>query len=154
MLILIRTHYVDARVADFSRRLESEAGADVRLLMDETHGPVPCVPLRKISITYEKIQELQLPITSDVTWRCGDYGLYIARQECPEVNAIWMIEYDVRINFDHLGRFFSVFEDERVDFCATHFRPASPDWAWRRTLPTSPLHTNACFLSSTYRRMR
>ena len=39
-LILIRTHFVDDRIADMARKFAADGGYDVLLAVDESAGPV------------------------------------------------------------------------------------------------------------------
>ena len=73
--------------------------------------------------------ELGIYAPPDITWRCGDYCLYVASRKFPDAPEIWMIEPDVRIS-GPVEKFFRFFEPVRTDLLVADLRPATSTWYW------------------------
>ncbi len=136
MAVLIRTHYVDDQLLAFAGRLSEDGAFDVHVLADETRGPLDFGSIPKLSLTLESLAALGLYTQApSLLWRCGDYGLYLARQALPQYDGFWMIEPDVRLKAarpsDILARFPG---PEEVDLLAGRLRPADDDWDWGVTM--------------------
>lgn len=134
--VLIRTHYADEQLRAFAATLRSERMFDVYALVDETRGAVDLGDIPKIAVSMEAAAELGLCVaTPNLLWRCGDYGLYLARRALPGYDAFWMIEPDVRLWSAAPSSILSKFPPpDEADFLAAHLRPAEPDWNWGRTM--------------------
>jgi hypothetical protein len=131
-VILIRTYYVDPEIVDLCQRLKASTGCSVALVLDRfRHHPgapadVDCIPM-----TREVLEEFGLYMTGDASWRCGDYAYYTARRAYPAAEFLWMVEPDVRFNFDDAGDFFRLYAQRPdVDLFATQLGPADDTYAW------------------------
>ncbi len=132
-LILIRTHFVDDRIAEMARRLAAGGAYDVLLAIDETAGPVETRGLPKLSMTLDSCVRLGLAVAFDKPlWRCGDYAFYHALALGRAYRRYWLIEYDVAVNFADPLDFFRLF-DERAseDYLAACLKVADKGWHWR-----------------------
>ena len=142
-VILLRTARLDPRVLAFGRELEAASGSHVAMLVDERKGGLGDCGFPKVSLTREACRRLRVYAPQDFTWRCGDYGFYVARSQFPEASAFWMIEYDVRILGD-AGVFFARCAAERdIDFLGVDIRPSRIDWWWYpgvRSRDVTPYH--------------
>ena len=82
-------------------------------------------------MTPDVLQELGLYVTGDASWRCGDYAYYTARRAYPAADLFWMVEPDVRFNFDNVADFFRIYDQRPdVDLFATQLGPADATYAW------------------------
>ncbi|MCV0383636.1 MAG: hypothetical protein K5799_09270 [Erythrobacter sp.] len=145
-MILIRTQHVDRRLHAFSQELAGWSGMAVAFVVDERKGAV-AIPggAAKVSLTETACRDLGLYCPPDFAWRCGDYGLYLARQAFPDRERFWLIESDVRIAGAAPGRFFSVFEHDAADLLSSYMEPATPDWFWYRAAANRDLGVHKCF---------
>lgn len=134
--LLIRTHYLDDGVRALIESFRSDDAFDVFALVDESRGPIDFGDIPKIAITPDLPASLGLYAeTPNLMWRCGDYGLYLARRQLPDHELFWMIEPDVRICSAHPSSLLAGFPPpQEVDFLAARLRPAEPDWNWGRTM--------------------
>lgn len=129
-VIIFRTHLINQDIINFAHHLAS-VGLTIIFAVDETQKilSVP-YPFKKISLTKEKIDNLQLYCPSDVGWRCGDYNLYVGLDFIKDYEYVWLIEHDVRINAE-LKFFFEYFNDYDEDFIGAFFEKCStPGWDW------------------------
>jgi hypothetical protein len=135
--ILIRTHYWDQELAAFAETLRAGLPYDLYILTDETEQTATALPYPKFGLTRDFPARLGLPDRfPQVTWRCGDYFLYLARQNLPGYRFYWMLEPDIRLHFQSPYNFFRIFEQaEDVGLIACGYGPADPSWDWGRTLP-------------------
>ena len=134
--LLIRTHFVDEPLLAFADGLRAEGVFDVFILADETRETLDFGGLPKVSLRADTAAALDVhDLPTNLYWRCGDYGLYAARQLLPDYDGFWMIEPDARLKSarpsDILSRFPACSE---VDFLAGRLRPAEADWDWARTI--------------------
>jgi hypothetical protein len=111
--------------------LAAASGKDVAFVLDGRH-PVKISTARPIILlTAEACEALGLYCPSDFAWRCGDYGVYLARKRFADVEHFWLIEHDIRIAGGRPARFFETFESEpQIDFLACNYRRAGSDWDW------------------------
>jgi hypothetical protein len=130
-VILIRATTLTERTAGLADELARASGLQVGFLLDGRH-PVNVETTRPIvSLTEAACTAHGLLCPPDFAWRCGDYGLYLARSQFPEVSHFWLIEYDVRLAGGPAEDFFAAFlRTHEVDFLAAHLRPAEADWDW------------------------
>jgi hypothetical protein len=134
-VVLVRTHYIDDQVRDFIGDLSRTTPHPVYALVDESRGAIDFGDLPKISIGPGLPAVLGLYDGAEkLYWRCGDYGLYAARQALPNARRYWMIEPDVRLHQVAPGAFFDRFADDPSDFLAAHLRPAEDSWDWGKTM--------------------
>jgi hypothetical protein len=133
-LILIRTHFVDDRLAETARRYAASDDYDVMFAVDETLGPIECREFAKLSLSLDSCARLGLLVSIDKPlWRCGDYVFYHALDVAQRYRFVWSIEYDVVVNYTDPLDFFRHFDaraQEQV-LCAD-LQVAAPDWWWRR----------------------
>ena len=110
-LILIRTHFVDDRLAETARRYAASDDYDVMFAVDETLGPVDCRGFTKLSLSLDTCARLGLLVSVDKPlWRCGDYVFYHALELASGYRYVWSIEYDVCVNFADPLEFFRYFD--------------------------------------------
>jgi hypothetical protein len=133
--ILVRTHYADAQVRGMIEALAASSAHPVYALVDESRGPVDFGQTPKIAFDAGLPGVLGLYGAVDkLYWRCGDYGLYAARQALPEVERLWLIEPDVRLHQARPGAFFDRFAEDPADLLISHLRPAEATWDWGKTM--------------------
>jgi hypothetical protein len=135
--ILIRTHYWDQELADFTETLRAGLPYDVYILTDESQGAAPPLPYPTFGLTKDFPARLGLlDRFPQVTWRCGDYFLYLARHNLPGHRFYWMLDHDIRLHFQSPADFFRIFEQvEDVGLIACGYGPADESWDWGKTLP-------------------
>lgn len=129
-VVLLRVSCVGVRERVFAEQLEVISSLTVAYLVDARKGTVPAESRPIVAIDNDRISGLGLHLTDDYAWRCGDYGLYLARRQFPNVNAFWIIEGDVRIAGEMPELFFSAMEHSRADLLVGHFEPATRDYWW------------------------
>ncbi|MHB8287078.1 MAG: hypothetical protein ACYDD1_20710 [Caulobacteraceae bacterium] len=130
-LILYRTHKFDPETRAFCEQLSAESGREVVCLVDETRCEVDVSPFRKLSITPAALRSHKLLVRPDAAWRCGDYGLYLARLAYPAVEHFWLVEYDVRIRTaEPLAQFFDHFSGVGADLIAPFLNERDLTWWW------------------------
>lgn len=131
-LILIRTHFVDDRVAEMARRLGASGEYDVMIAADETAGPIDAREFPKLSMTLNSCVRLGLNVAfRKPLWRCGDYVFYHALALNRGYKLFWSIEYDTVLNFADPVDFFRLL-DRRAgeDYLTTFLTVAEPTWYW------------------------
>ena len=144
-LVLLRTDRLGEREADFGRQISRETNLGIVILADETKNSIATGMFPKISLTRQRSAELDLYCPADFTWRCGDYGLYLARISFPNVTHFWLIEPDVRSTFSTLGDVLSIFDkQEEVDLLAAGLMPAQPDWFWFNSMRCKAKNVYRC----------
>ena len=131
-IVLLRTHRsFDARTRNFVERLQREGPYELVIAADERHGVVDSEGIDKVSLTKASIEALGIRPHPQMGWLCGDYCLYLARQALPGTPLFWMLEPDVRLNYDHLADFFcSIDRDRETDFVAIGLQEARSPWHW------------------------
>lgn len=129
--LLLRTNRFSAKEEAFLSTLQVETGFSVAVVADETARPIDCGAFAKISVTRPGAAQLGLYCPRDFTWRCGDYGLYLARQAMPVVTHFWQIEPDVRCSFRSWHDLFRTFDaGSDVDLIGFDLRPSEPAHWW------------------------
>ncbi|MGI4730532.1 MAG: hypothetical protein ACRYFW_02145 [Janthinobacterium lividum] len=129
-MILLRTTRVGDRERRFADDLAESSGFPVTYLVDGRRGPVPEESRPLIAVTDEGCARLGLPLVDYYAWRCGDYGLYLARERFPDADFFWLIEGDVRFSRFPATAFFDVMARSDADLLAGYLEPARPDWFW------------------------
>jgi hypothetical protein len=111
--------------------LAAASGQEIAFVLDG-RNPVKISTSRPIiKLTADACSALGLYCPPDFAWRCGDYGIYLARQQFPAATHIWLLENDIRIAGGQPAAFFETFERRpQVDFLACNYRRAKPDWDW------------------------
>lgn len=142
----LRTHYIDDGVRRFASRLMVETPFEFALLVDEACEGARVEGLPKIAIDPTALDALGLYRNFEAPgWRCGDYALYLARQQFPACQYYWVTEPDVRINVAHLSEFFDMFSADSSDLIVSQLRLAEDGWYWRRSMETSRYDVYRCF---------
>ena len=78
-LILLRTHFVDERIAEAARTYAAGGDYDVMIAVDETAGEIDALGLPKLSLSLNSCVRLGLNVAFEKPlWRCGDYLFYHA----------------------------------------------------------------------------
>lgn len=132
-MILLRTHVWDGKVRDLYQWL-AQSGQELRVVFDEQQTQlrlpenVKATPIKKSDLS-----DLDLYTPNDYAWRCGDYSFYVT-QDVFNFDFVWLIEYDVYLNFKSPGDFFEFFEDDSSDLLAPFLREASPSWSWHQRM--------------------
>jgi hypothetical protein len=99
-------------------------------LVDNQTGPPIASSNDVISISTRTYRQLGLFRPPEVGWRCGDYGLYVARRRFPGVENYWLLDDDLRID-GSVRDFFGFFSAlDQYDFLATNIGRAEPAWYW------------------------
>jgi hypothetical protein len=80
-----------------AEELAAASGQEVAFILDGRHPVKTFTPRPKIMLTADACSVLGLYCPSDFGWRCGDYGVYLARQRLPDVEHFWLVEDDIRI---------------------------------------------------------
>jgi hypothetical protein len=150
-VIVIRTTGLEAETVAFGHALAEASGRSAAFLVDERKGPVASAggPVDKISLTAQACRELGLYCPADFAWRCGDYGLYLARRQHPEIEHFWMIESDVRFLGGEAADFFAVFDRVEADLLAGQIQAASPEWFWSHHASARDCAPFRCFFPVT-----
>jgi hypothetical protein len=145
-LILFRTQQIDSDLAAFSEQVRLWSGEDIAFVIDERNGPVD-VPhgIGKVGITPGACEALGLYCPDDFAWRCGDYGLYLARQKYTDEASFWLIEDDVRFAGANPQTFFDFFKTRDENFLSSYLKPAQQDWYWRSSLLNCDSELFKCF---------
>lgn len=131
-MILVRATKLSEQTAQFGEDLARWSGRDVAFLLDGRH-PVTVETARpKVLVTAKGCMDLGLHTPTEFPWLCGDYGLYLARQQFPDHQHYWMIEYDIRLAGGAPPAFFAEFDRRpEFDLLACEFGPAGETWWWR-----------------------
>lgn len=128
-MILIRTTAFDQTTADFASTLSKASGREAAILVDERAKTVDTGTFAKVSITVNVCRDIGLFTPDDFTWRCGDYGFYLARRRFPDIQSFWIIETDVLVSGPEL--FFRCMDAHpHIDLLAANLTPAGLDWWW------------------------
>ncbi len=140
--VLLRIHYWDDELAAFARDLSTRLPYDLTILADESQGAAPPLPHPTLGLAKDFSARHGLPDNfPQVTWRCGDYFLYLAREKLPGYRFYWMAEHDVRLHFRDPLMCFAPFEAEDADLIACAYGPADPAWEWGNTMGgLDPVH--------------
>lgn len=145
-MILVRTMARSMELAcSLGDRLAAASGLPVAMLVDERHAPAGECRYPKVSLTEASYAGLGLHRPPDVGWRCGDYGLYIARDRYPEVERFWMFEDDVRLVGDAEHLFRLAGNRAEFDLLVSRLAPASRSWWWWAHLSSSNAEPWRCF---------
>ena len=144
-MILLRTTEVTPPVLDLADRLGAASGLPVSMLVDERHGSVGPSRHPKLVLDADSYASLGLHLPTDVGWRCGDYGFYLARRVHPEVERFWMIEFDVRLTGDAALFFDAAAKRSDLDLLAGRLQPADRNWWWFAHLASADARPWRCF---------
>ena len=133
-LILLRTHFVDAGIAELARSYAAGGDYDVMIALDETAGEIDAHGCPKLSMSLNSCVRLGLNVAFEAPlWRCGDYAFYHALELPRRYARIWLVEYDIALNFADPLEFFRFFDREASeDYLTTFLEKAPPLWHWRR----------------------
>ncbi|KEQ51418.1 hypothetical protein [Sphingobium chlorophenolicum] len=126
-MIILRTTRMSERTARFARQLEQASGLPVVPLIDARYDDGASGA--HIRLDRAAVKALGLFAPRNFAWKCGDYGLYLARRQF-DAPFYWLIEYDVRFPAEGLDVFFRDHAAEPADALLTHLGPATPDWYW------------------------
>ena len=143
-MILLRTTRIDDQARALADRLRVASGLTVAMLVDERRTPSP-TDLPKVAITDAACAARGLYTPGDYTWRCGDYGFYLARHQFPGETHYWMIEYDVAISGDAARFFATCAAHPDIDLLAADVRPTARDWWWCANVAASDVQPYRCF---------
>ena len=131
----------------FARELAAGARLPVAYVLDGRHKVEFSTDDPRVMVTEESCRALGLYCPADFRWRCGDYGMYLARRQFPDVRHFWLIEYDIRLAGGGVSEFFDVFEAHpEIDLVACHLRRAEKGWRWYRTAMGRDAEPYACSL--------
>jgi|GEM_PF-1848993 len=142
----LRTHFVDERVLRLAAELRDATDCEFALVLDETRSEIDSQGLPKIGLTNAALDRLGLYRGFEgAAWRCGDYGLYLAKQKFDRCRFFWLIEHDVRLNFRSAAEFFELFRGaDATDFFAAGLREADAHWFWRRSMSAHHARVHRC----------
>ena len=128
--ILLRVTSVGYRERLFADKLEESSSLMVIYLVDGRVGNVPEEKRPLIVLNDKSCLALELPLVELYPWRCGDYGLYLARQRYPGISYFWLIEGDVRFSCHPATAFFQAMKQSKADLLAAYIRRAEKEWYW------------------------
>jgi len=144
-MILIRSTTLSPATLRFAAELRAGAGLPVAHVLDGRHEVAFETREPRVMVTEEACRALGLYCPGDFRWRCGDYGMYLARQQFADTRHFWLIEYDIRLAGGELHEFFELFaKHPEVDLLACHLRPAQRGWRWHRTAGGRDAEPCAC----------
>ena len=126
--VFFRTHFWDEHAAAAARLLQAQcAGADFRVLADESTRILPVPPELKLSHAAGEFDAMGLEPAGHSLWFNGDYPLYKALDSFPGHDHYVIAEFDVRttVNLAELGE--TAFR-RGIDLIAHDIRPAPPGW--------------------------
>jgi len=131
-LILVRATRLTKPTVEFGEQLALGSADEVAFLLDGRFPVEVEVDRPIILLTEPACTQLGLFCPKDFQWRCGDYGLYLARMQFPDSRQFWLIEFDIRLSGGAGSKeFFAFFENEtQPDFLACRHGPAPRDWSW------------------------
>jgi hypothetical protein len=119
----------------------------VAALVDNRQNAMIAPTADVVPLNDSTFDELRLFYPPDVGWRCGDYGVYVARKQFPQVKRFWLMEDDLRID-GTIADFFYFFGNlTEVDFLSAKFRPAYWDWYWWPHAQAKDVEPYACQFS-------
>ena len=144
-MILLRTIRLDEGSVGLAEAVGEASGLPVTMLVDERKGSAGKCALPKIGMDMTAYRSLGLYLPRDVGWLCGDYGLYFARREYPDVTHFWMIENDVRIGGDASSFFAACAGRPDIDLLVARYRRSESDWWWNATLAARDITPYRCF---------
>lgn len=131
--VFFRTHLWDEHVAAAAELLRARsAGADFRVLADESRHDLPVPPDLKLSHAAAEFDEMGLEPADHSLWFNGDYPLYKALRTFPDNDFYVMAEFDVRTTVQ-LGGMADEAAARGIDLIASRIEPASPAWSHRGT---------------------
>jgi len=144
-MILFRTRDLPPLHRGFARELAEIRGERFACVVDERCGEVDTAPWPKVSLTVPACERLSLYCPDDVGWRCGDYGLYLARAAFPDEPFFWLIEPDVRFGGGGAAAFFDVFRsDTEIDLLVADLRRADRTYFWEFMVAARNLPVYRC----------
>lgn len=147
-MILVRATTLSSHVIELAEQLAQFSGLSVCFLLDGRHPLLVETGHPKIMVSLEACRALKLYCPADFHWRCGDYGVYLARARFPAVKHFWLIEHDVRLAGGEVGGVFALFERHpEVDFLTTNYRPAAKDWYWFRSAAGKNIQAFKCLFT-------
>lgn len=130
-MILVRATRLTQPAIEFADAMAAATGMEVAFALDGRHPVLIETQRPVISITREACEAIGLFCPDVFTWRCGDYGLYLARAMFPDVRHFWLIEDDMRVGGPDINGFFGFFDAmPDVDYLACEYQKATPDWWW------------------------
>lgn len=134
--IVLRTHYYDESCKSLLRFLEKSLGFDIIIAADETKFNVDVDKWPKVSLTYDSLSSLGLYLPEETPWLCGDYFLYLVRQQFPQYDYYWMLEPDVYFNMPSPEGFFRKVSSCSFDYFVMHFSKKDESWPfYKRVKP-------------------
>jgi hypothetical protein len=144
-MILFRTRDLAPLHRGFAEELAASCGDRFACVVDERFGDVDTAPWPKVSLTVPACERLGLYCPDDVGWRCGDYGLYLARARFPDEAFFWMIEPDVRFGGGGAAAFFQFFRnDSKSDLLVADLRAADRHYFWEYMVTARGLAPYRC----------
>nr|WP_294506189.1 hypothetical protein [uncultured Rhodopila sp.] len=130
-MILFRIRDLGPLNRRFAEELAAGCGDRFACVVDERFGDVDTAPWPKVSLTVPACEQIGLYCPDDVGWRCGDYGLYLARARFPDEPFFWIIEPDVRFGGAGSAAFFGMFRsDTSADLLVADLRAADRTYFW------------------------
>jgi hypothetical protein len=136
-MVLFRTHQDTPRIRERFDFLQRTAGMPVVCAFDEGAGDnAGFADKPRLAVGARVYERLGLGDDLAMSWRCGDYCYYAARDAYPDVTHFWLVEYDVFFSYEQSSNFFARFAGiPEVDFLAGYVGPAKK-WGWADTMST------------------
>lgn len=85
--------------------------------------------LHKFSLNTHFIETHGLYNKGKIAWAYGDYFYYVF-YKAVSADFYWLIEPDVLLNLDSVGKFFEFFANQPDEALVTHFSPTDEGWSW------------------------
>jgi hypothetical protein len=147
-IILLRTTEVGPNERAFAAELALGSALVVAYLVDARRRAVPDQDRPVIRIDDASCRKLGLHLVKDYGWRCGDYGVYLARMQFPRASAFWLIENDVRFSRNPPTAFFEAMAQCSHDLLAPYFSPATSEWHWFHRARGRHIKPHRCLFSA------
>jgi hypothetical protein len=130
-MILVRATRLTPHALELADALASASQEAVAFVLDGRHPLTVRTARPKVLVTEASCRALGLFCPHNFPWRCGDYGLYLARARFPGERHFWLLEDDMRLAGGPAADFFRFFEPHAgVDLLACRYARATADWGW------------------------
>jgi len=144
-MILLRAQTVDDELRALAGQLTAISGLPIAMILDERNATIDAGTFAKVSLTREACEGLGLYCPGDFAWRCGDYGVYLARTRYPDVSYFWLFESDVRVAGTDPEGLFRKYSADTSDLIASHLAPPPDPWHWRPMTASRDAAIMTCF---------
>ena len=133
-LILLRTHFVDARIAGLARAYAAGGDYDVMIAVDETAGEIDAQGWPKLSLSLNTCVRLGLNVAFEAPLVALRRLSVLSRSGAAAPLRPDLVDrVRHRAQFRRPARVFPLLRPRRAeDYLTTFLEEAPPDWYWRR----------------------